>query len=485
MQRPPRSRRFLISVVLLGALMLLFAILLAAHLNAEYRIRAAEDQRLASFLLADELRQSSDDLTRMARTYVATGEQRYRDYFDEILAIRDGSAPRPQEYHTIYWDLVGSDGVRPRPAGEPVSLLELMEQTGFTDEELAVLSDSKQESDALAAIEVEAMNLVAADPANRGTALALLNGEDYHAAKAAIMQPIDQFYGMVDDRTAAAISSHETSADVLIWIVAVVGVAIVVVIVYNAGTLRAVLGASPEELRDAVHQLGEDPAEVEIPAAPRDSAMSWVATAKESLLRAEERRAAAEEEVRHLALHDHLTGLPNRRLFGDRIEQAMKASQRNRSYGALLFLDLDEFKELNDVHGHAYGDELLKAISGELVGCLRGSDTVARIGGDEFLLLLTGLGEDLRDAERSAEEVAAKCLDRLGSLHLDGAPAGVRASIGVALFMGRATSPDRLVAAADQAMYWAKAEGRGTVRSAYEADFPGAGIRSAAQDDVG
>ena len=81
--------------------------------------------------------------------------------------------------------------------------------------------------------------------------------------------------------------------------------------------------------------------------------------------------------------------------------------------------------------------------------------------------------------------MAAKCLDRLGCLHLDGAPAGVRASIGVALFMGRATSPDRLVIAADQAMYWAKAEGRGTVRSAYEADFPGAGIRSAAQDDVG
>ena len=123
-------------------------------------ISKANYQRAYSYLLADELRQSSDDLTRLGRTYVVTGDVSYKQQYLDILAIRNGKKPRPENYHRIYWDFVAAGEVKPRPDTETISLQKLMQNAGFTDVEFEKLKKAQANSDGLVNLEVEAMNLV-------------------------------------------------------------------------------------------------------------------------------------------------------------------------------------------------------------------------------------------------------------------------------------------------------------------------------------
>nr|WP_269106674.1 GGDEF domain-containing protein [Massilia sp. TS11] len=168
---------------------------------------------------------------------------------------------------------------------------------------------------------------------------------------------------------------------------------------------------------------------------------------------------AAEDALRHLAQHDNLTGLPNRALFADRLEQALAAAVREQRGLALLFLDLDGFKPVNDALGHAAGDLLLQEVARRLLDTVRGSDTVARLGGDEFVLLLRSV-----DTADSALAVAAKIGDSLRQPYLlDGQPAAVSASIGIALHPAHGATAADLMRHADIAMYVAKQHGRDRV----------------------
>lgn len=179
-------------------------------------------------------------------------------------------------------------------------------------------------------------------------------------------------------------------------------------------------------------------------------------------------RKAAEEQVENLAFYDPLTALPNRRLLLDRLEQALALSARTGQHGALLFIDLDHFKNLNDTRGHEAGDQLLIQQARRLSLCIREGDTVARIGGDEFIIVL---GELPAQAESAAEEVADLCQRILQALS---APVTLTfrtmsdyentCSIGVAMFLGHTTSIDELLRRADMAMYQAKADGRNLFR---------------------
>ena len=172
--------------------------------EAENAIENSWMKREQADLLADELRQTSDDLTRMARTYAATGDERYRRYFQEILDIRNGSAPRPLDYHLVYWDLVTADGERPRSAGEAVPLRTLMQEAGVTDDELALLTDAEDESNLLTVLENRAFDAVRAGDTR--AAQELLHSADYHRAKAQIMAPLLRFFEAVDARTAAQVA---------------------------------------------------------------------------------------------------------------------------------------------------------------------------------------------------------------------------------------------------------------------------------------
>lgn len=167
-------------------------------------------------------------------------------------------------------------------------------------------------------------------------------------------------------------------------------------------------------------------------------------------------RKASEERLERLAHHDTLTGLPNRRLFHDRLERALAMARRRRSGLAVLFLDLDGFKCVNDSLGHAVGDLLLKEVAGRLVSCLRESDTVARQSGDEFAVLLPEVSES-----RDAVLVANRILDAFAAPFKPGDhELRVSASIGICLYPDGGQSPDALLQRADTAMYRAKGRGK-------------------------
>jgi diguanylate cyclase (GGDEF)-like protein len=161
-----------------------------------------------------------------------------------------------------------------------------------------------------------------------------------------------------------------------------------------------------------------------------------------------------ENELRDAATHDFLTGLPNRRLLLDRLERALRVSRRQNTYLAVLFLDLDKFKLLNDNHSHDAGDKLLKEVAGRLQSELRDSDTVARIGGDEFVVLLEGLGPTRESAVSHSELISGKLRASTAvEYDLDGIPYKGSISIGIRIYNGNNVSPDGILKDADTAMY--------------------------------
>ncbi|MBS0368933.1 MAG: diguanylate cyclase [Proteobacteria bacterium] len=178
-------------------------------------------------------------------------------------------------------------------------------------------------------------------------------------------------------------------------------------------------------------------------------------------------RKRHEAEIHHLAYFDVLTELPNRRLLIERLQQAVLRNQRNKQFGALMFLDMDRFKHLNDTHGHAKGDELLIEVASRLRGCVREQDTVARLGGDEFVVMLENLSGPFDEAIVNARAVGNKILQalngpyRLGELSYTSTP-----SIGLTLFSGKDDGIDGILKRADVAMYAAKSAGRNTLREA-------------------
>jgi len=176
-------------------------------------------------------------------------------------------------------------------------------------------------------------------------------------------------------------------------------------------------------------------------------------------------RKVAEDDIRKLAFFDPLTRLPNRLLLQDRLKQALACSSHNQCAGALLFIDLDNFKGLNDTLGHENGDILLQQVAQRLTHCVRESDTVARLGGDEFVIMLADQHDRREDVALRAKAVCEKILDHLRQPYfIAGSEQHSAASIGVALFEGRHDTVSDLLRRADLAMYQAKGAGRNTMR---------------------
>ena len=185
-------------------------------------------------------------------------------------------------------------------------------------------------------------------------------------------------------------------------------------------------------------------------------------------------RKEAEEQIRNMAFYDPLTQLPNRRLLNDRLEQTIAASKRSGSYGAMIFLDLDNFKSLNDTHGHDAGDLLLLKAALRIIGCVREVDTVGRFGGDEFMVVLNELDTDKAKSATQAAIVAEKIRTALSEPYLikiqqEGKAETIieqhcTSSIGVVLFISHETSTEDIIKGADLAMYQAKEAGGNSIR---------------------
>lgn len=202
-------RSFVGSISIIGILIFL---IFSLYMN-QHGLFESQNRKYESYLLADELRQSSDDLTRLMRTYANTGEEKYKEYYFTILDIRNGKSPRPEGYNRIYWDFFTVSGNKPRRDAEKIGLIDLMKQKGFQESELLKLEEAKKNSDSLVRTEVIAMSAMQGKleddakalikPAESLTDFArrILHDEKYHSDKYKIMQPIDEFYVLLEKRT--------------------------------------------------------------------------------------------------------------------------------------------------------------------------------------------------------------------------------------------------------------------------------------------
>lgn len=251
---------FLKNVVVSVVLLILLFVSFFGVLYTNKLMLAAHEQKYTSYLLADELRQSSDDLTRLARTYVITQNQKYEQEYLKILDIRGGKAPRPENYHRIYWDFVAADDKPPRPdSSEIIDLIDLMRKNGFPEAELAKLDEAKKNSEKLVNIEVEAMGLVKGNPTRESLdrAIAMMHDDRYHMEKAKIMKPIDDFYQMMEERTQSAIQWAINLSRGATIIFGVLCLLLMFMLWKTYHSLNQVLGGSVSELRDHIMRMAQ------------------------------------------------------------------------------------------------------------------------------------------------------------------------------------------------------------------------------------
>lgn len=308
MPHHPKSLNFSATMLAAAALALLLIGAFGVYVYSEKSIDRANERRYQSMLLADELRHSSDDLTRMVRTYVETGNPIYKQHYQDILAIRNGTKPRPANYWGIYWDLVDfQPSVAPPGPEASIPLLTLMEQAGFSPDELSKVTEAKNRSDELAEIERAAMALVeSATPANpdrRTQASGMLYDSHYHLSKVAIMAPIADFYSLLDQRTMQAVQQAEQQALVLRVLFVVASLLLLLLLWRSSRALNATLGARPADIHRYLSQLGQGNFSDPIPV-PEDlsaSVLGSLALTQNRLRDMEDRHVGAERKLHDLA----------------------------------------------------------------------------------------------------------------------------------------------------------------------------------------
>jgi diguanylate cyclase (GGDEF)-like protein/PAS domain S-box-containing protein len=287
-------------------LFLVFGLTFVGYVWTEKQIDHANVLRQQSLLLAEELWQSSEDLTRMVRTYVVTGDPIYRQHFQEILDIRDGRKPRPLDYGNVYWDLVQADNARPRPTGPAVPLLELLRRAGFTNDEFAKLAEAKAKSDGLTRTEFAAMALVEStnpvSEANRAQAIRMLYDAAYHQAKAEIMRPIGEFLGATDKRTLEAVHAAEARASWARAVFVVLGLLLTYLLFRMYRELHAILGSQVDDLHARIVRLGSGDLLTPIPVAKgmENSITGWLSETQIKLAKLDAQRT--DVETRHARL---------------------------------------------------------------------------------------------------------------------------------------------------------------------------------------
>jgi len=301
---PGKRSRFSRSLWLTLLVFVGFSIVFFFYVRSEKQIDQFNEQRIRSFWLAEEMRQSSDDLTRMVRSYVITGDPLFKQHYKEILAIRDGREARPTDYQNIYWDMVQSDDRRPRPSsGQRISLLDLMREAGFSEQEFAKLAQAKASSDTLTRTEFAAMALIESSSsptdAIRLQASRMLHDAAYHQAKAEIMRPMSELHADLTRRTQAEVQAATEFAMLLRILFIAFGLLLLFMLWRTYQALQATLGGPLDVVHAGIARLGSGDFSAPIPvgAGQESSVLGWLSETQVKLARLDAERQQALRDV--------------------------------------------------------------------------------------------------------------------------------------------------------------------------------------------
>ncbi len=451
--------------IALAALLVLALSLVARTYRAQSGLQA-EALELQTLLL--ELQHGGEAQSLMARLYVQRPEARLADYHAQILGLREGRLPRPPLYGPGFWDSrLAHPELGAFSSGEPEALLVRLRGAGLQASELPGLEAIVQRLEAQLALERRAMGL-----AELGTAAALreaqaqLHGDDYLRLRAAVAEPVLRLQQQITQRHTEAQADLQRQLRHYTLLAGLPLLLMVAQSLWVARRLDRSVRHPLTVLRDWANAVraGRMDQRTALKTDNEFGELSVVidemtASVERSLaeLREEvQRRTRAEEVVQHLANHDALTGLPSLRLLHDRLDRALARAERQQEQLALLFIDLNGFKPVNDRYGHESGDMVLKVVGQRLASALRESDTVGRVGGDEFVAILVDVA-----GREAAEQVRTKLETLVRQPIYLPAPkvvVQVSAAMGLALYPEMARDAAGLLRLADQAMYARKAE---------------------------
>lgn len=421
--------------------------------------QAAEQNKHLRILysLASELLLSSDALTSMARRYVVSQEPRFKQYYKEILAIRNGDLSRPENYNATYWKLEGVDLHRQKLLGEKISLQTLMMKNGLSENELSLLTASQNLSDKLVALEKQAF--VAVENQQSTLALSIMFSDDYEQRKALIMRPLQELMDAIYYRGEQELQILEQRSTLFNKLIIFLAVVVIVLILFAILYSRKNIVIPFLAFFEQTAKIAQGNYQVRCDTAVDNelgSLAGKVNAMAEAISRDLTRKEQDKQSILEYAHYDQLTKLPNRRTFQVHLKQAFKETDRSNLPTALMFIDIDKFKEVNDVHGHHKGDLLLVEAAKRIKTVLRNSDVLARMGGDEFIVILP----QLKDFD-GLTQVAQGILDVLRkSFVIDGEQVFITASIGISVYPDDTDDSETLLGYADQAMYQAKEHGR-------------------------
>ena len=376
-------------------------------------VTSAYDQKYKSYLLADNFRQSSDDLTRLVRTYAETGEATFKEQYNAVVDIRNGTRARPEDYHRIYWDFVAGGEAKPRPDGAAVSMQDLMKQAGFTDEEFALLDEANRRSDALVKIETEAMDLVDAGAADaQAKATAMVNSPEYHKFKAEIMKPVDAFFVKLENRTQGAVDEANVRAS-FYWMLIVAAMSALALMLAIVGfvTFKRIIGGM-DRIRQSMGEVADGHLDTEIVLAKNNDEIGDMGKALEVFRQgaianrrleqeAEENRKRAEAE--RIAMQEKAEADAAERL---RIATSGLAAGLKRLAGGDLAFQLNEaFAQDFEALRHDFNRSVAQL--GTTLGEISGSISTLDTGTREIATGTDDLSKRTEQQAASLEETAA------------------------------------------------------------------------------
>ena len=359
------------------------------------QLQALQNTRYIMNKKADELRQSSDDLTRFARTYVVTGNEQYKDKYFTTLGIRNGKIGRPFEYDGVYWDLLEPTRSIRHPIQEAVSLSSQMNRLPYSDFEFSKLKESHSYSDNLVKLEVQAFNAmqgkfldkdnkytITKEP-NQALAISLLHSKQYHLVKQLIMLPIDKFLSSLSNRMQEKSIELQKKVEKLsqkIFILISLDITLFLLTIYMI--VKKVL-APISAVTKMIQYFKEHKKIMEKPVFNKDEIGLMV----KKFYSMQKQVEQDHYKLQKLANTDELTGLYNRRYFLEYAEKALKQSNKIKNDFSLCIFDIDNFKEINDSYGQHIGDNVLQHVIQLILKQLRQNDILSRYSGDQFIIL--------------------------------------------------------------------------------------------------